>query len=195
MLGHRLHLGQYPQDGCAGDAHNNDQNLVTVLELRWLADRTRIRLLQSVRFQRTFGVTPVRTHEKPEKISAETVMKLSEVTGLAVMEAKRFLEEASPLFYSRFLEAVYSSRQAGLLQDPIRRDRTLRSAFAAAEQEAGEEVRKEEEEFYRTAPETIHFMWRRSYPLSFDRILKRILKENYDIEWFTIAEMNPGCCF
>ena len=138
----------------------------------------------------------MKTHEKPAVITADIVMQVRCAPGMGVLDAKQLLETASPLFYSRFIEAILSDkRRYNLLYDPIEDKSEFAAFFKEAQREAEEELRVWEEEFNKTASETVRFMMGRGRGLGLQARMQRILQEKYNIEWFTLPQMNPGCLF
>ena len=134
----------------------------------------------------------MRTHEKPTVISAKLVMRVRQATGLGVMDTKRFLEKVSPEYYSRFMEAIYSQTQEQynfsesyighkLLYDPIEDKLDVKPII--------EKANLETEELLRNKPRG------RGFGHLFEYTKKRILREKYNVEWFTLAEMNPSVIF
>ena len=123
--------------------------------------------------------------EKPTKIPAETLMRVHRVTRLPVLQAKVFLENASPLFYSRFVAAVnaasINSNETIVLCDPMEKEPETQKVI--------ENVENEVKELFRD----------RQHKSGFSRLFahhkKQILKDRFGIEWFTPAEMNPGIIF
>lgn len=75
----------------------------------------------------------------------------------------------------------YYEDREGLRHDIKERDPKLKKIFKDAEQEALQELSKRSN--VRSSKKThCHMFWSEK---------KRILKEKYDIEWKTLAEMNP----
>ena len=111
-------------------------------------------------------------------ISNEDVLQVSNAMDWDVDFTKSFLLNASPLFYMRFVEATRSPKRNvfGLI-DPIEYDPEFAPYIEKAGQEA-ETVSKDEKE----ANSAIEF-W---------HIKKRILREKYNIIWFTPAQMNSN---
>ncbi len=94
----------------------------------------------------------MKTHEKPAVISAEAVMQLRRAIGMGVLAAKHFLETASPLLYSRFIEATETNNRGwSFLYDPIEDDPDYAQLVKAAEDEAKQELSRPKEEFYESS--------------------------------------------
>ena len=95
--------------------------------------------------------------------------------------------------------AAKESQKEGLLHDPIEDEPAHTQQFADARKKAEEAFRTRMEErnaeYVRRGLDHLvterplggcHFVWKE---------MKRVLLEQHGIEWFTPAEMNPGCRF
>ncbi len=126
----------------------------------------------------------MREHEKPAIIPAATVMQVRRALGGGgVLEIKYFLEAATPLFYSRFIEATQTQvpEDGFHFHDPIEDDPEFETRVEAAHRDTEEALRDTKR---RTG--VCHLFWHTK---------QKILRENYGIEWFTPAEMNPWIRF
>jgi hypothetical protein len=121
--------------------------------------------------------------KKSESILASVVMRIRRVTGLGVLESKSLLSTASPLYRSRLeLAAEYQNiEENSILHDPIEDDPEVTEIIERAEAETRIELKGEKQR-----RGLCHLHWKTK---------KKILKEKYGIDWFTPAEMNPGCRF
>ena len=72
--------------------------------------------------------------EKPTEIPAECVMRLRYVTGMGVVEAREFLQSASPLFYSRVVNAINAQEADAYLHDPIEDEPAIQAIIKEAEE-------------------------------------------------------------
>jgi hypothetical protein len=138
----------------------------------------------------------MKTYKKPAVISADFVMQVRRATGMGIINAKHFLETASPLLYSRFVEALQTNNRGwSFLYDPIEDEPEFAESFKGAEREAEQELSKPEKGFSESSSATVHLLRRRGQTHTLQSIKQRILREKYNIEWFTWAEMNPGTHF
>jgi hypothetical protein len=112
---------------------------------------------------------------------AKTVMALRRATGMAIKDSKRFLETAAPELRARLLLAIESQVDPRFLHDPIEDDPKIKQLIDAADKEAAAELKDVKQRI-----DFCHLFW-------FTK--KRILKERFDIAWFSPQEMNPGTRF
>lgn len=115
------------------------------------------------------------------KVPAEVVMELRRRTGLGVLDAKHILEEAASSAFSERRMTAYLTQGGTLLHDPIQEDPALRSMFENVEEMVDDELKDEER--------------RLGFCYLYWHTKKRILKEEFGIEWFTPGEMNPHVFF
>lgn len=122
-------------------------------------------------------------YEKPAAISADVVMQVHRATRMGIVRTKGFLTDASPLLYSRLVEAAQTQSQEDThyLHDPIEDDPEIAKVIQQAEQETEEAVRS-----CKRGMGFCHLVWNTK---------QQILKEKYGIEWFTPVEMNPAIIF
>ncbi len=85
------------------------------------------------------------------------------------------------LVRQRRLTAREQQGETGLLHDPIEDDPTLTDAIAEAQDKADAELSHR--------PKTRGYCQRRW------RMIQTILRREYDVEWFSPAEMNPHVLF
>ncbi len=124
----------------------------------------------------------MKTYKKPDVIPAKVVMQVHKDASLRVLEAKQFLEQASPVFYERFLNAIdQKSLDVNYLTDPIENEPEMKEIIKQVRRktEAKLHDRKKMRGF-------CHLYWHTQ---------KRILKERYNIQWFSPVDLNPGIWF
>ena len=119
-------------------------------------------------------------------VSAADAMLLRRATGIPILVTRKYLLDASPVFRARLLTAArkkvenpHSAHR--FLSDPIEDDPAFQKIFSAV----GERV----EELLKDRPKRLglcHLHW---------TTRKRILAEEYGIEWFTPQQLHPGCIF
>jgi len=104
---------------------------------------------------------------------------------------QEILEEASPLFYERLVEAAKTQgmdewdEMRGFLHDPIEDQPEFAEKIRLAGQMAEVKLK----------PTLANLQSRRGYAGLYSFTQKRILLEVYGIEWFTPNEMNPHVMF
>lgn len=127
--------------------------------------------------------------EKPDPIPNEIIFAVHQVLRMGVLDCRQLLRNASPLFYARFLEAIGSqtvNREEGripFLHDPIEDLPEFAEALATVRQRVAAELEPE----YRDRDS----FGRRGSCHRFWRMQELLLREEYGIEWFSPARMNP----
>jgi ribosomal protein L7/L12 len=131
--------------------------------------------------------------------NARRVKALREATGLGWLQAKKFLEENPQTLSERIIAAGKTQTGKPYLYDPIADDPALARQFEAARAKAeaaydawlaerNAEYRRQG--FDHMVTERVmggcHFVWNE---------MKKILREENGIEWFSPREMNPGTVF
>ena len=108
----------------------------------------------------------------------DSVMQLRRATGLPVNACKQILEGAEPDLHAKIVDAMESQSDSQLFHDPIEDDPTFAEILAAAaDLELSDRPR---------GIGFCHQYW---------AVKKRILKEQYDVNWLTPREMNPWITF
>lgn len=124
--------------------------------------------------------------------------RLRAANGMGWLEARIFLAGISALLCERIISAK-EKQEVGLLHDPIEDEPAFAPQVADAKKQAQDAFRSwvaERNARYLRQGLThmvsehprggCHFIWWET---------KKVLREQYEIEWFSPAEMNPGTKF
>jgi hypothetical protein len=112
------------------------------------------------------------------------VVRLHRATHLSVVAAQRFIATQPAQLTERILLAAEAHTDDSALRDPFEKApetaATIAEAFARAERETDAEIQAG---YFRGR---CHAVWHRA---------ERILRDDFRIEWFSPARINPGRCF
>ena len=127
----------------------------------------------------------------PKVPKASEVMAIRVATGLGVNEAREFLESKPKLLVTRILEAakiagrvtdaVSSKLETTFLEDPLIGDSEVGPVVQRVLEEESEKARQ-----VYPGRGVCHLIWKNT---------KERLQNQYGIEWYSPAELNPGVCF
>ena len=142
-----------------------------------------------------------------QRYSAKDIMTFQKATGLGVMESKSFLLTKSPLLCEKILLA-YKLKQSRIKQglstksylyDPIEDDPQYREIFKEVCRKVEiiieAENQKRIDDFKRENKDFLSYILRRGSLYREESTKQKYLLEQYNIQYSSIIEMNPGIIF
>lgn len=131
---------------------------------------------------------------KDDKISAKLIMRLRNAVGLPVSAAKDYLDKI-PVSERELLVVTAERHNDGYIHDPIEDDPLFISVIDSVRKETEKELKIYQQKLIDTSTTQSTFTVNRVSLKYYDIIMKRILKECYNIEWRSLREMNQHITF
>ena len=116
--------------------------------------------------------------------TADCVMRVHRATHLGILEARQFIATQPAQLTERILRAAEIQAGVRPLRDPIEDAPATAAAVAAALARAAVETDADLRPGYFRG--RCYAEWHRA---------ERILRQDFGLEWYSPARMNPGCCF
>ena len=120
---------------------------------------------------------------------AERIKRIHEATGLGWIAAKEFVEHRPDELVSRIIEAK-EKQSDRILHDPIEDRPEMAATFDVVRRRAEETLDRwtatVSDGFRKRPLGSCHLVWSE---------MRKVLKEEHGVLWFTPAEMNPGSVF